>query len=403
MFSPSRLLITGCYRSGTTLLEKIVNSHPQALIASQPFPVLYFLLKQRFLDEAGIRQRYPLDHLFLEDRYTLSDFYSFLDHAFIDGAQLDQLFFALSKYEKGLWTPEILGLRQELNPGRFLDLYAKLISSLLNIFPKPTSSLIGSKEVLCEEFVPYLVRNGYYSLIIIRDPRDMIASVNFRALDNLTGDNRPILYSLRLWRKSVAFALEMQSEPNFSWIRYEDLVTRTDLSVAGLCDTLKISPFPCDLRSRTLVDQRGTTWRGNSSFHELSGLSPESIGRFRTVLPAHVIHFIEAVCAPEMSIFGYLLSRPPRSFNLDIQAFREPFSIVHKKFPPDYSSDSTRLSAERERLRLLRVDLLRDNLSQQRRWFLFPAAYRALVSSPNHISSDQGYVYPISKNAESSP
>ena len=56
-FNP--LLVTGCYRSGTTIVEKVLHSHPKINIASQPFPVLYIQAKEIFLDRMGIRYRYP--------------------------------------------------------------------------------------------------------------------------------------------------------------------------------------------------------------------------------------------------------------------------------------------------------------------------------------------------------
>ncbi|MFH2071358.1 MAG: sulfotransferase, partial [Actinomycetota bacterium] len=36
--SPGQLLITGAYRSGTTLLEKLLHNHPDLSVAMQPFP-----------------------------------------------------------------------------------------------------------------------------------------------------------------------------------------------------------------------------------------------------------------------------------------------------------------------------------------------------------------------------
>ena len=77
--APAYLLVTGCYRSGTTLLEKLLHAQPSACIASQAFPVLFFMAKEAFLSSRGIDRRYPLDHLFLEDAYSSDEWVSFLD------------------------------------------------------------------------------------------------------------------------------------------------------------------------------------------------------------------------------------------------------------------------------------------------------------------------------------
>jgi hypothetical protein len=61
----AELLVTGCYRSGTTLLEKLLHAHPASCVASQPFPVLYAYVKNLFDVSRGLLRRYPLGHRFL--------------------------------------------------------------------------------------------------------------------------------------------------------------------------------------------------------------------------------------------------------------------------------------------------------------------------------------------------
>ena len=112
--SASNLLVTGSYRSGTTLIEKLLHSHDNICLGSQPFPILYFHIKQAFLDSIHVERRYPLDHLFLESRYVPEDLNAFLDHHRLTSSALDQIFVELSDYQKGLWTPEILGFRRTI-------------------------------------------------------------------------------------------------------------------------------------------------------------------------------------------------------------------------------------------------------------------------------------------------
>ena len=231
---PAELLVTGCYRSGTTLLEKLLHSQPDAGVASQPFPALYSFVKELFDAERGLERRYPLGHRFLEDRYADRDFAEFLDRRSLGVSELDRVFELLAADQRGLWTPGILGTRAAIRPGVFLDVYRQLLNAANGLLARSAARIIGSKEILVEEYVPYLLANGIYVVIIVRDPRDMIASLDFSERDNATGMDRPVLYSVRVWRKSVATALAFDGHPRFHFLRYEDLVADPQAAMSRL-------------------------------------------------------------------------------------------------------------------------------------------------------------------------
>lgn len=371
---PGELLVTGCYRSGTTLLEKLLHAHPRVCVASQPFPVLWARAKQAFDDAREIGGRYPLGHRFGEQSYTDADLAAFLDALEFDDASLDQLFEALSQYTEGLWTPEILDRRSSIRPGPFMAIYRALLGVVAELFPKKDLALVGSKEILIEEFVPYLLDRGVRVILIVRDPRDMIASLNFNARDNATGSNRPVLYSMRLWRKSVATALAFTDHPGFSWMRYEDLVHDPAGCLAPITAGLNLEPHPSDTFGKALTDQRGHEWKGNSSFDDQPGVSASSVGRYTETLPDPVRAFIESTGAPEMQALRYPGARFTPSAIAD---YCDPFESIHGNFPADYSSDAARLGAELDRHTKL-VEPAELDEREAARWFIYPAAYRRL-------------------------
>jgi hypothetical protein len=374
---PGELLVTGCYRSGTTLLEKLLHAHPDACVASQPFPVLYAYVKHLFDVGLGLSRRYPLGHRFLEDAYDDAEFEAFLDSRAMTRADVDAIFDQLALYTEGLWTPEILGYRQAIVPGRFIDLYDLLLGVMPNLLSRPEAQVIGSKEILVEEYVPYLLKRGRSVILIVRDPRDMIASLNFSERDNATGAARPVLYSIRVWRKSVACALAFEGHPRFRWVRYEDLIADTAGVMADLNRFLGLRARDPHAVTAPVVDQRGMEWRGNSSFRDKSGISKESVGRYRKVLPNAVQRLIEAAAGPEMKALRYAA---PAIDAGAIAHYVDPFEHVHAKFPADYSTDPDRRRLELERLSLLTgPSLLPDG--EATRWFIYPAAYRRLRSA----------------------
>jgi hypothetical protein len=368
---PAELLITGCYRSGTTLLEKLLHAHSEACVASQPFPVLYAHIKALFDESRGLLRRYPLSHRFLEGGYSDTDFAKFLDRRQLTDADLDAVFEQLARHTEGHWTPEILGARATIRPGVFLDVYRQLMQAVLGLFPNAGVRVIGSKEILVEEYVPYLLGKGFHVVIIVRDPRDMIASLNFRERDNATGGDRPVLYSMRVWRKSVATAIAFEGHPRFHWLRYEDLVAQPASVMTDLGSFLQLPALPEQALTGPLRDQRGRDWDGNSSFRDQAGVSRESVGRFREILPPPVQSMIETVAAPEMRFLGYTASQPDTTA---LTHYRDPFARIHARFPADYSADAGRVRDELGRLeRLTSQSTLSDD--EARQWFVYPEAY----------------------------
>ena len=59
--------------------------------------------------------------------------------------------------------------------------------------------MIGSKEIFCEEYIPYFLSNGVKVILLIRDPRDIITSLNFGKGADFTGEIRPTLFNIRNW------------------------------------------------------------------------------------------------------------------------------------------------------------------------------------------------------------
>ena len=367
------LLVTGCYRSGTTLLEKLLHLQPQVTVASQPMPALYHVVKQRFLDARGLQRRYPLDHLFLEDAYTAEDLAAFLASYRLDDRDLDEVFAQLSRHAEGHWTPEIAGMRKAFAPGTFLRQLEVLRACIARLFPRAEPQrFVGSKEILCEELVPFLVAHGCTCILVIRDPRDVIASVNFGVRYTGMGELRPILYTLRAWRKSVALALA--GHPRVRVVRYEALAARPDATLRTLLEALGLPPSsPGDVALR---DQHGAAWAGNSSFADASGITTQPVGRFEHVLTPDVLRYVETACIPEMRALGY---RPTAVTRFDASAladYRPPFSRMHAKFPRDYSYAPEHVAEETQRYEHLFAGDL--SVRDQVRWFVRPEAYAKL-------------------------
>jgi hypothetical protein len=372
------LLITGCYRSGTTITEKLLHGRPEIALASQPFPALYHVTKQRFLDQRSLTRRYPLDHLFLEDDYSREDFARFLEQYRLDQRDLDEVFEQLVRYGEGHWTPQIHAYRSRFRPGTFVSQLLELRGCIEELLQKPQAVYVGSKEILCEEYIPFLLSRGCRVVLVLRDPRDVVTSVNFGERYVQMGAHRPILYTLRAWRKSVAFALAYENTTGFQWVRYEDVVTRPRATVGNLLRGLGVDPpesFSVEIR-----DQSGEPWTGNSSFSDFSGVTTESVGRFRERLPDDVVRYVETVCLPEMRAVGYSLQYDGDFDASVLETYRPPFTEMHAKFPVDYSYSSEHVQQERHRQARLRGEE-KHSAAEDRRWFICDGVSRRLAEA----------------------
>lgn len=374
---PAGFLLAGCYRSGTTLLEKLLHAHPRASVASQPFPLLYFHVKEAFLRHRGLERRYPVGHRFGEGAYTLEELGRFLDGHVIGGAEIAALARRMAGYAEQRWTPQLVPLLSRLRPGTFLTLWRQLNGLVARSFAKPSLALAGTKEVLCEEFVPYLLDRGARAAIVVRDPRDVISSYNFRRRATEIESNRPILFTVRIWRKSVALALACAGRDGFSWLRYEDLSHAPLEELNRVARALGLGRYPGAALRSPLRAQDGTVWSGNSSFEPLSAVSTSSVGRFREVLPRATLEFVEYLCAPELRALGYEPATGAVDDPSALERFAEPVEDVHPRFEAGYSTDPSRLDQEVRRRELLaRAQPLEE--PEARRWFVEPAAYRQL-------------------------
>jgi len=139
---------------------------------------------------------------------------------------------------------------------------------------------------------------------IVRDPRDNYAS--YRQKHPEWGPE----YFAVSWRSSIHRGWANQKRygsQNYLIIRYEDLVTNLESTLAVVRDFLGIRDDPI-LRQPT---RNGRSWRGNSMFGDrFEGVSAKPVGRFRQTLDPAIVTRLEAALFPEMRQLRYPLENP---------------------------------------------------------------------------------------------
>ncbi len=349
------LFVTGMPRGGTTLIEKLLSQHEQISLRSQPFPLLFLEAKRAFLTTLGVqREPYPLGDLFLEHEYTVEEFSRHLQHQQISPGVVRRIFAEMREYS-GQYTrfdPDALEWAlTQLPAGSFPDILSALWRTLAQ---DRAARYVGGKETGCEEFLPGLLERGIRCVVIVRDPRDVLASHNHGRGPQFTGTPKPTLFNIRQWRKSVAFLMHLQNHPHFAWLRYEDLVAHPEACLNRLAGWLDVESYPEDAFAAGIRDQDGQPWPGNSSHVPCRGLGAGSVGAHAAVLEPEITRFAEAACFPEMRYLGYPVSLSWQDVPEVLNGFVDPYGALRDNLR-DRFTDRRRVAEELERVRRLSI------------------------------------------------
>jgi hypothetical protein len=327
-----RMFITGMQRAGTTFLEKLLDAQPSLTILSQPAPLLFVEAKRDFLRMLGEDDaRYPLGHLFGETRYTADDFTAFLRDYTLDRERGRALFARMETYS-GQYTRFT---RAETDAALADAPFVPMMTALWRGLARRRAPVAGAKETTCEEFLPAFLDGGVRCALIVRDPRDVLVSLNHGRGPEFGGALKPTLFNIRQWRKSVSFALALEGREGFHWLRYEDLTSDPAWELRRL-------GFDGEVRL-------AETWSGNSSHGERRGVSRASVGTYRGVLSRDVVRFVEATCFPELRLLNYDVSIREEEVPEILNSFEEPYT-ARADMNAD-AVDAANIARELERLR----------------------------------------------------
>ena len=342
----SNFFITGMGRSGTTLLEKLICNHTQLSILSQPFPFLFIYLKKVFLNSKGVEKYYVLNDSINNKNYDLDEFNEFLNSFVIDKDEIYKLFKSMNNYSGQKTAVDLNKLNLESNS--FINIYNYLVNVLSN---KKVSISFGSKEILCEEYMAHMINNGIKVILIIRDPRDVLASANYSKGEKYFGLKKPSLFILKTWRKSLEFMHLLADNENFHFLKYEDLVKHPYKELDKITNFLNVENFKINCFENGIFDQKGELWSANSSYEDSgSFISQKSVGAFKNILSEDEIAYTEVICKKEMSLLGYNFEMQKLNEIEIIQNFKDYNVENHQHLPANFSSQRENILSEIHRI-----------------------------------------------------
>ena len=298
------VFMLGIARSGTTLLQSLLDGHPQLLVdvADSHFYRWYrdyyrwsdALIHWRHDHQQRIEtaERYMISHIFNEPSLYYQSFLSYIS------------------------IPEIQAQFRRIvdgSPGRPQDYLAGYFHALGLASGELTSQTrYWVDKTLSYEYLFYRYAQWWPKarfIFVLRDPRDIYASYKSRDLKN----HRPVTtidsfaYTWRQFIKALTDIQDILPPEQIFIQRYEDLTADVEAAITCLAEFLEI-----EKTSRLLQPTKGfgrVPWGGNAeSGRKEYGVFQDATQKWKQKLEPLEVTQIESLLHPQMTAMGYELS-----------------------------------------------------------------------------------------------
>jgi hypothetical protein len=386
---PLPLFSSGTSRGGTTFFTRILSVNEQVKMASDPLLPLF----RAFRDEimlTEISKEFDITQ-------PLDDFYYYKQKLIalktIQKADLSLKFppHKLIKLREqiegrlGLAAKEFLGSSKDISGENFYDLFKSALTMMSNVYRAKNIKWCGFNDNWVIEFFPHLAREFEDSkfIVIIRDPRAAIASS--LKLREKSPTLVPMVYSFaHSWRKHAAFAYKLITDKKYIdrlfLLKYEDFVADPENKLKEISEFLEIKFNKEMLIPNNFRPISGNKWETYSNFNVPSNqIYKDRINGWVEYLDRSSVEFIEFICGPEMSLFGY--NNKVLDLNMSFDSFKNYFvmdshqSVGWRGNHKDYTSEYEN--------QLMRYNILskkfKDSSSDEIiKYFLFVDVFKAI-------------------------
>jgi len=293
------IFITGVYRSGTTLISRILGNHPQLEIT---YDSVHFMR-------------------FSFNRFNpISDYTNFCNLT-------DEIQQRLSnRWKIQFDSKKVINQIQKLDSIDYSKIYDIIMTNLLK---KSNSKIWGEKTNMAWRKIPDFLKMFPLgkTILIIRDPRDILISYK-----NMTYEpGLRYLDSIFACLDSFHYAKNFKKLPskNFHVVKYEELVTNPETTTKKISEFLEIEYDPIMINADKFTDKWNKTWEGNSSFEKsIRTISKQTIGRWKNRISNIELYLLELILKEQMVDFGYELGAIP----LTKKEWNELFTILNDDF-----------------------------------------------------------------------
>lgn len=277
-----RAFITGVYRSGTTLVSRMLANHPRLWVTYDSVhfmrfsygrydPIYEIKNAERLITETYARIYNRWGMRFVVDG-VISDLRKFkkIDYNHIYDLIMEAL---ISEYKKG-----VIGWGEKTN------VCWGQIPNFLKMFPSGKT------------------------IHVIRDPRDVMCSYREMTYEPDFSYLDSAFCSLSSFLKASEYSQRFKNQ-NYYLLKYENLVQNPIGVTRNICSFLDLKFDSLMLDAAKFKDKSGNQWDGESSFDKkLDTISKKPIGRWKKKATPFEVFFVELINSEVMKRFGYELS-----------------------------------------------------------------------------------------------
>jgi hypothetical protein len=282
------IFLVGCPRSGTTLLQQMLDAHPDVAIAPETFFIRKFWLQREQYGDLEQNRNYH---------------------------QLLETIVALPEFREMELNPEIYRKSAWQHPRDYPSLFRLLLSQFAR---KRGVTIVGEKTpnhllhmATLQEFFP-----SARFIHIVRDPRAVVRS--WQTVPWTTGS---LSGDAKVWQRYMITAQKCSASVKSSLftLRYEQLIMTPEKTLRELCHFIQLK-FASEMmayhqQKSFTVNTKREPWKLNAQ----KQLNPDLLNRWQSTLNASKVAEIEAVVGSEMKYLGYdLKTQPVRLFTAKV-------------------------------------------------------------------------------------
>ena len=320
------VLVSGMIRSGTTLLSRIISSHPDIFIASDILLPVLKSIKSDCLKLDG-----PIKDGYFDNTIEKFEFQKIIKQEISEEKFQD---LADKMYKSWYMEDSLKSYIYSLDYSNYENLIKDILFKIQEL--SGGKKMIGVKEAYFDEFIPLMkgIFPSFKSIHIIRNPMATYNSINEQDI------SYPLVYTLKFWRRHVNLALYNSINfPNSTLIiRYEDVITNTKLVLEKIAyffwQDIDIRMFNCESWKKL----GGEPWQGNSYIVDNRrglGIYTSSLDKWKENITEDQMQLTSLMCAPEISVYYPELSLDSKFF-MNYESFLTASKSTNKeklKFP----------------------------------------------------------------------
>ena len=261
----SPIFITGAWRSGTTLISRMLNNHPDLEIT---YDTAHFM------------------------RFSYNKYNPINDKKNVKKLIIDSTQRLYERYNLKISPNEVLKtINSKYN-------YSNIYNCLMKVFllQKNKKKIWGEKTNLAWTKVPdfFKMYPKGRVLHIVRDPRAVLLS--WKKFTSAPGNDYldSILNCYDSMKRGIYYK-KIFNKKRYKLIRYEDLVTEPHKTVKSICKKFEIKFEKTMLDSNLFTDMHGNKWLANTSHKKFDGISKVAINKWKSELNSWEIYITDLV------------------------------------------------------------------------------------------------------------